>query len=278
MNDKERTKRFKKARTVQLKNRTRIFTDTRKELLRLLIEAENTILLNLSSAPTDWESFYLPQLQKTIEQSMKEFSTKMSSTLSQKSEEMKMAGVALIDEPLAAGGARVSGLLPQVSVKQLNAMRAFMTHRISDIGLSAANAINSELGLVAIGAKPQSEAVANIKSLLKTRSRSRAITIIRTELGRVYSIASDERMKQASELLPGLKKRWLKSGKRHSRTIHDLIHGQVQNVSDKYKLPNGVQLLFPRDPAAPAAETINCGCVSVPEMDHWNNATVPLAA
>ena len=278
MNDKERTKRFNRERQKQLKKRTRLFNDTRKELLRLLTQAEKNILATLASAPTDWETFYLPQLQRSIQQAMKEFEQSFSTTINTKSEELKTAGVALVDEPLNAGGLRVAGILPEINIKQLTAMRSFMTNRITDISLSAANAINSELGLVAIGAQPQSTAVANIKKLLKTKSRQRAITIIRTELGRVYSIASDERMKQASELLPGLKKRWLKSNKRHSRTIHDLIHNQVQDVKDKFQLPNGVQLEFPRDPAAPAAETINCGCVSVPHVEEWKTATVPLAA
>ena len=31
----------------------------------------------------------------------------------------------------------------------------------------------------------------------------------------------------------------------------------------------GVPLLFPRDPAGPAAETVNCGCQSLPWMESW---------
>jgi hypothetical protein len=30
-----------------------------------------------------------------------------------------------------------------------------------------------------------------------------------------------------------------------------------------------VELMHPRDPAAPAAETINCGCESLPYMESW---------
>ena len=37
---------------------------------------------------------------------------------------------------------------------------------------------------------------------------SRALTLIRTELGRAYSLAGQQRMEQAAEVLPGLRKQW----------------------------------------------------------------------
>lgn len=278
MTDKERTRRFKKARREQLKHKARIFTDTRAELIKLLKQAEASIIATLAGAPSEWESFFLPQLQQSIKQSMLAFSEGYSQTLLQGADQMKAAGVALVDAPLAAGGARIAAVLPEVNIRQLAAMRSFMTDRITDIGLSVANKINSEIGLVAIGAQPQSTAVSNIQRLLKNGSRSRAITITRTELGRIYSMAADERFRQAKRLVPGLKKEWLKSGKRHSRTGHDAIHGQVRDVDKVFTLPNGTQLMYPRDPAAPAAETINCGCESLPHIEEWNSATIPLAA
>tara|TARA_R110002096_G_scaffold172484_7_gene346187 strand:- start:844 stop:1680 length:837 start_codon:yes stop_codon:yes gene_type:complete len=278
MNDKERNKRFNKARREQIKHKARIFTDTRKELIKLLSTAEKSIIATLAGAPTEWETFFLPELQRSINQAMNTFADGYSVAILEASNKMKVAGVALIDAPLAAGGATVATYLPQVSIRQLAAMRSFMTDRILDIGLSTANKINSELGLVAIGAQPQSVAVSNIQRLLKNGSRQRAITIARTELGRVYSMATDERLRQARKLVPGLKKKWLKSGKLHSRTGHDAINGQVRDVDKPYTLPSGKQLMYPRDPAAPAAETINCGCDSLPYVEQWNSAKIPLAA
>ena len=32
---------------------------------------------------------------------------------------------------------------------------------------------------------------------------------------------------------------------------------------------NGVALMYPRDPAGPPGETINCGCSSLPFMEVW---------
>ena len=102
-------------------------------------------------------------------------------------------------------------------------------------------------------------------ALLKSGGRSRALTLIRTELGRAYSLAGQQRMEQAAEVLPGLKKQWRRSGKLRARLTHDAIDGQLRDA-DKPFSAAGASLLFPRDPAGPAAETVNCG-LSVASLD-----------
>lgn len=273
MTDNEKNKRFRKELKKQLKARTRIQKDTNKEVQRLLIIAERRIQQTLANAPTDWEQFYLPQMHQSIKKAMEEMSDAASAKLTKGAGDAWRAGIDLVDKPLEAGGVKISGVLAQLDTRQLNALGTFMTDRIKDVGLSVANKINSELGLVAIGARNQSEAFSHIEKVLKTGGRSRAITIVRTEIGRAYSIATQQRHDQAKEVLPGLKKQWRRSGKLHSRVHHDTADGQIQEVDKKFKLHplkgHAVELMFPRDPAAPPEETINCGCESLPFMDHW---------
>ncbi|MBW8034211.1 MAG: hypothetical protein FVQ79_00655 [Planctomycetes bacterium] len=276
--DKQRTKKFRAERTQQLRRRTRIQRDTLKELDRLLNEGLDRARLTLATAPTDWEQFFLPQMQQQISQALNEIGTTASGVLSGSANKAWAAGIDLIEQPLAAGGVRLAGLLPEINTGQLQAMRAFMTERIRDVTLTAANAINSELGLVAIGAQSQGNAITNITTLLREKSRRRAITIVRTELGRTYSVAADQRLQQASELLPQLQKEWRRSGKLHERPHHRIINGQIRDVDKKFTLGNGVELRFPRDPRASAAETINCGCESLPFMEEWDVTGVALAA
>ncbi len=102
--------------------------------------------------------------------------------------------------------------------------------------------------------------------------RGRALTIVRTELGRAYSVAGQQRFDQAHEVLPGLQKQWRRSGKIHSRASHDRADGQVRDVDKPFDVA-GVQLRFPRDPLAPAQETINCGCTSLLFMASWEVVT-----
>ena len=85
---------------------------------------------------------------------------------------------------------------------------------------------------------------------------------------RAIAAATQARQEQAAKALPGLKKQWRPSGKIHSRPAHDAADGQVRAVDEPF-LVNGVPLLYPRDPAAPAAETVNCGCASLPMMESW---------
>jgi hypothetical protein len=91
---------------------------------------------------------------------------------------------------------------------------------------------------------------------------------MRTEIGRAYSVAGQERMGEVRQYLPGLKKRWLKSGKLHGRLEHIAADGQVREVDEPFDI-GGEKLMYPRDPNGSAKNTINCGCESISHMDHW---------
>ena len=46
------------------------------------------------------------------------------------------------------------------------------------------------------------------------------------------------------------------------------IDGQLRDP-DKPFSAAGASLMFPRDTSGPAAETVNCGCQSLPWMESW---------
>lgn len=262
-------------RTARRRRLTAIQRDTAAELTRLLKLAEADVLARLAATPSEFDAFVLPALQRSIRQAMAEFSTRGATTLNAGAGGSWQAGLDLVEKPLEAGLAlgggpsiRLSGVLPAVDTRVLSALRSFMTDRIADIGVTVANRINSELGLAAIGAQTPSQAAGKIAGILETGGRTRALTIVRTELGRAFSVAGQARFEQAAEVLPGLKKQWRRSGKLHSRPDHDIADGQTQAVMDPF-LVGGERLMFPRDPAASAKQTINCGCTSLPLMESW---------
>ena len=146
-------------------------------------------------------------------------------------------------------------------------MREFLTAKMRGVSAVTADTINTELGLVVIGSGSVSGAVDAVQRITR-RTRSRALTVVRTELGRVYSVAGQARMDQATGMLPGLRKQWRRSGKLHARITHDVADGQVQPVDKPFRV-SGTTLMFPRDPAGPPGETINCGCQSLPWMEDW---------
>lgn len=272
MTPSARDKAFRQARAEILKLRTQIQRATAGEILRLLKEAQDHIRTILAGAPSDYQTWALPQLQKAIASALNDFETGAASHLGTAAGQSFEAGQQLVTAPLEAGGLRIAAALPVIDTRQLLAMRTFMTSRITDISRSIAGRINAQLGLVIIGAQSPSDAIGAVAGLIEG-GRGRAMTIVRTELGRAFSSAAQDRLSAASDSLPGLKKQWRRSGKIHSRLEHDAIDGQIVGVDEPFVLGNGVQLMFPRDPAAPASETINCGCESLPFMDSWDVQT-----
>lgn len=273
MSNQDPGKAFRDIRAEQAKRRPRLIADTRGEILRLLKLAEERIRTRIALQPSEAERWLLHELQAEIRRAMGEFSDAAAARLSTAAGAAWEAGQALIDAPLAAGGFRIDGMVPLLDSRQLMAMRAFMADRMRDVGIQAANKINTELGLVVIGAQPPTNAITRVTQILGETSRARAITIVRTELARAYGTASQARMAQAAAIVPGLRKQWRRSGKVHSRIYHDLADGQVQDADKPFKLGNGITMMFPHDPAAPAGETINCGCTALPWKADWEVAT-----
>lgn len=270
MNEQEKKQAFNNAVKAGLKHKTRIQSDTHAEIVRLLKLAQTQIIVTLQNQPTDYQRWSLPDLQFEINRMLKEFGESGANTIGSAAGDSWQAGIDLVDKPLAA--ASIIAALPHLDAGQLNAMRAFMTDRIKDIGVQGANKINSELGLVVIGAQSPGDAISRVKDILGDPSRKRAATIVRTELGRVFSAASHERMHQANKAGIPLQKQWLKSGKLHPRINHNIAHGQTVPVNEPFLIPASkggyaVRMMYPHDPSAPASETINCGCASIPKVD-----------
>ena len=221
----------------------------------------------LAATPTEFQSWQMPQIKATIDAALNEVSKEIAAAASNGAGVAHAIGVSMLDEPLRAGGIRIAALLPDPDLRQLSAIRTFMTDRLSDVTREVAGKVNAQIGLVMVGAQTPGDAVSQVSRLVDG-GRGRAITIVRTEMGRAFSVAQQERQAQASEYLPGLKKQWRRSGKRFSRIEHDLADGQIVDVDQPFII-NGASLMFPRDPKGPPAETINCGCVSLPYMENW---------
>lgn len=277
MTDAERAKAFKQAQKAILKERTALLRDTRAEVMLHLGDALEDIQIVLARAPADYLHWDVKNIQKEINGVLATYGERSAAVLSAASVKAWEIGVATVDKPLTAAGIGITANLPAIDTRQLMAMRTFMTDRIKDVGVAGARQINSELGLVMIGAQGPSDAITHISEILGDPSRVRATTIVRTELGRAYAVAAQERLMQAGEKLPGLKKQWRRSGKIHSRLSHDAADGQIVD-KDKPFVVYGksglvVEMMHPHDPTAPASETINCGCVALPFMASWDVAT-----
>ena len=267
MSDSARNKAFRKERTARLKKLTAAQRAALSDVKTLLKEARERIKTELAATPSDFQSWQLPNIRQSIDRTLGEIGEELGRRGSGHLATAHGLGVDLIDAPLKAGGIRIAGIMPDVDLRQLMAMRTFLVDRMKDVTVEMATKVKRQLGLVMIGALSPGDAATGISGMVDG-GRGRAITIMRTEMGRAFSVATQERQTQAVEILPGLKKQWRRSGKVHSRTAHDLADGQIVDV-DKPFIVGGVPLMYPRDPKAPAKETVNCGCVQLPHMEHW---------
>ncbi len=118
---------------------------------------------------------------------------------------------------------------------------------------------NQLLTVIAQGGSLKDQALA-VRSVMKSASKFRAITIARTETGIFTSTGGHEQAK----MLGAKAKIWLTSRDADVRDSHG-IDGQCQAHDEPFVLKNGVLMAHPHDPTGPPEEVINCRCVESPE-------------
>jgi hypothetical protein len=267
MTDGERTLAFEAEKRRQLNRIVRQYESTAKDIGRLLDNAALKASAALAELPSDYQAWRLPHLRQELTRLKRELGQALAQSAGAGTGAAFAMGKDMLDAPLAAGGVRIAAILPELDLAPLLASRNFQTERMRDISSAAVRAANNEIGLVMVGIQSPGEAVSKVAKHISSR-RGRALTVVRTEMGRAFSTATQERFAQASTILPGLKKEWRKSGKVHSRSAHDAADGQTVDV-DKAFFVGGELLMFPRDPSGSPKNTINCACSSLPLMENW---------
>lgn len=268
MTPKEQRRAFDRERAAQGRRRTALIADTRAEILRQLAQAQAQITAALATAGDDATTWRLEQLQREVRRAMEEFSRDSAPLAAAGLAKAWRTGIDAIDKPLEAAGFRLTGAAPAIDTRQLAAMLEFTTDKIRDLGVDAADKINTQLGLTVLGAQSPFDAVRAVTRVLGEKTRARATVIVRTELNRAFNAAAAARLEEQGKTLPGMRKQWRRSGKVKSRPEHDAADGQVQDVGKPFVIHSRkdgkVQLRYPGDPQAPPGQTINCGCTLLP--------------
>jgi hypothetical protein len=139
-----------------------------------------------------------------------------------------------------------------------------MFHKIEGLSDSAWDKIRGELTLGIMGGKTPQEVAKAIGMNLEdpsifTSIAARAEVITKMEIGRTFSTAAEKRMEDADKYVDGLEKQWRHVGHpMKPRLTHLAADGQHVLVNEPFDI-GGVEMMYPRDPAAPLDETINCG-------------------
>ena len=239
----------------------------------LLKELQKQVLSEIGSASlTAWDTFHLQQQLDAIKRHMNNFQVEAVKEAGDLLDASWAGGIELVDSPLRVAGEMWSGF--GMSTTSLDVIKDFTFHKISVLDDAAWDKVRSELTLGIMGGKTPQEVATAIGKNLKDpgifRSvNMRAEAITRTEMGRTFSMASQERMEQAAESVEGLEKMWLHRGHpKVPRPTHVGSEGQHVAVNKPF-LIGGVPLMHPRDPGAGIEENINCGCDSIPFKEEW---------
>lgn len=104
-----------------------------------------------------------------------------------------------------------------------------------------------------------------IKKLMDM-SANQALTIARTEMGRVRQKGNYESMLEAERQGLNIQKMWLAVVDNRTRDIHGAVDGQILKLDEPY-IVGGEQLQHPKDPAGSAGNVINCRCESLSIVD-----------
>jgi hypothetical protein len=186
-------------------------------------------------------------------------------------------GRALIAQPVVEGGLTLG--VPEIPRRLVEAAQDFHADLITGLSRDAGHRITQALRLGALEGKSVFEVMQEVAGSLRRPGpfasiAARAEAITRTELGRLQAIAGQATLEESRRLVPDLQKEWRHSGAIDFRPTHKLADGQVRDVHDFFDIAPAAnrpaeQLLYPRDPRASAANSVNCGCLSLPYKADW---------
>ena len=244
-----------------------------KKVIRLLAKARTEVAATVAS--TEWQAYHLPQMKSAIERAMQEFGDKYGVDLREAQRGFWEHGIDSVDLPMRKIG--IIQAIPEIDTTLLSVMQGFSSDLVEGLTREAVKKINTELSLGLMGQKSPYDVMKAVGRNLKDKSifksiAHRAETIVRTEAGRVLEAASQARKEVAARVVPGLQKEWFYG---HSpklpRIDHLMAAGQIRDVDAPFNV-GGEELMYPRDPAGSARNTINCGCTSIPYHPNWDEA------
>lgn len=251
----------------------RLQGDAVKRTISLLNDARKEVISQV--AATEWEMYHLPQRKAAIERALQEFASQYEIDLHDSQKELWAIGKDLVDAPIRQVGIGIA--IPEIDVTALAILQDYSSDLVSGLTGDAIKKINQELTMGMMGAKQPHEVMKAVGMNLNDKSIFRSIahraeTIVRTESGRVFEAANQARRESAAQVIPGLKKQWKHNhSAKMPRISHLAADGQIREIDEPFDV-DGEQLMYPRDPAGSAANTINCNCYSIPYHENWEVA------
>jgi len=257
-----------------LKDKNRSIAAGKDAIASIMTDLHGQVVNALGRAALgSWDSYYLTELQRSLEEQMAAYGVKAKAGLSGLLDDMWSAGTGMVDSALALGG-MYTGF--RISTSSLDALKNYSNGYLEKLFGDTWHSMKAEINLGILGAQtPQQVAQAiglSIDEGVFKNVLLRAETITQTEMGRIFSTATQTRMSDAAAYVPGLEKQWIHAGHpKAPRIMHIAADGQHVPVDQPF-IVGAVTMMYPRDPKAPIAEVIHCGCDHVPYHAQWEQS------
>lgn len=245
----------------------------------VLSEQITSLLRNMSQDP-DQIFLQLDALRTSLGTTADEWASVLSDIAAQSQSAIVQVGQEIVDRPLIV--AQFEFGAAQTVVQELDMLIDFAQSRITDVSREVIEKVMLEVRLVALGSKSFTDAMDEVIKLVPPTGTGggaafRAEMILRTEVGRVLSFATQERFEDLEEQIPGLMKEWKHSGNLiNPRDGHIAADGQRVAINDTFSVAATLggtkeNIRFPRAPEASARNSIFCRCAMVPWHQSWED-------
>ncbi len=217
----------------------------------------------------------ISKLQDLSEDKTRELWAAFETSFKDRLDAVQALGASGIDRLMDTLGEDVLGRegLTRANLEEILLMKDLSADLIVDVLPDVINTVNTQIRLGVIGGISPSQMITNIEQFIPVTgslagaSRGallRAERIVRTEMGRIYALAEQLRGEEYESEGVEVVKVWNHSGqavKDGARVGHVEMDGQERAIDEKFVNPlTGNELEYPRDPAAPAEEVVNCAC------------------
>lgn len=234
-----------------------------------LASLQQQVRQSLERQPAAFEQEHLTALLREVDAHLERWDRRAKGQVTEALEAAWEIAAEIVEAPFAAAGRALPRvLLPESMLQEFVADGVDLMDGLSSV---AKTRVHEALELGLLGGKTPAQVMEEVGEQLSDPGPFRLIsfraeTVTRTEMGRVHSKAGHRRMSAAARTLHQLEKEWVWSGK--TRSAHQAVSGQRRLVEDPFDV-GGQKLMYPRDPAGSAENTILCGCESVPWMPGW---------
>jgi uncharacterized protein with gpF-like domain len=234
--------------------------------LRLLESTRSDVIARIAEGGAEFNLSVLRQVERALEMRIDQFKRELQQQMRADLQVAFDLGTETVDAPLKI----ITQPLFGVSREVAQVAAEYSAKLITNLSASLLEEVDGVLRRAVLGGLSPQEAISQIGRSLTDPSvfrsmAARAETIVRTEVLRMQAIAAQARMRESAELVKKrgyrMQKEWLTSVDKRVRPAHLIAMGQIREVDEPFDV-GGEKLLYPRDPAGSAGNTINCRCVS----------------